>query len=113
MNGILSNNNTDNKLQGVLAPKSKESVETAGSLAMNVFHSLFSVNSYDEFLSSNPFMVDYSMYSDCGDTIASTGFWADFANASSILSNSGECSSVSSSGFGCSTTSSGGFTSVC
>ena len=112
MNGILEHNN-DNKLHGVLFTRQNESVETAGSLAMNSMFSLFSVNSYDEFSSSNPFAVDYSLYSDCGDTVAYSGFLSSFSNAISTL---GDCSS-SFSGGDCSGSvscgSSGGFTSVC
>ena len=112
MNGILSNNNSDNKLHGLLAPKSKDPIETAGSLAMNVFHSLFEVNCYDEFSSSNPFFVDYSLYSDCGDTVAYSGFLSDFANAASIIGTG--CESVSSGGgFDCGSSCGGGFTSFC
>lgn len=112
MNGIF-NNKAENQLLGVLAPKSKESVETAGSLAMNVFHSLFEVNTYDEFSSSNPFIVDYSQYSDCGDEVSCGGFLSAFSNAVSIL---GGADGVSASSFGCSdcgSYSSGSFTSVC
>ncbi len=111
MNGIF-NNKTENQLLGVLAPKSKDPVETAGSLAMNVFHSLFEVNTYDEFSSSNPFMVDYSLYSDCGDEIAYGGFLSAFSNALSTL-GSAECVSAASfGGFDCGSASSS-FTSVC
>ena len=113
MNGILSNN-SDNKLHGVLCPKSSnESVETAGSLAFGTGFSLFGNDSYDEFFTSNPFAVDYSLYSDCGDSVAYSGFLNDFSNAISTLSSSGcECSCASYSGgsdCGCS----GSFTSVC
>lgn len=113
MNGIFNNNNTENKLQGVLVPRSKESIETAGSLAMNVFHSLFEVNSYDEFSSSNPFIVDYSQYSDIGDANSYGGFLSAFSNAVSTLggAESAAVSSFSSGDSGCS--SCGGFTSVC
>jgi hypothetical protein len=113
MNGILSNqNSSDNKLHGVLCPKSSESVETAGSLAMGAGFSLFAVDCYDEFSSSNPFIVDYSQYSDCGDCVAYSGFLSDFSNAmSTIGSAGGECSaSFSGDCGGCSC---GGFTSVC
>ena len=117
MNGILSNNNSENKLQGILCSKtSKESVETAGSLAMNCFESLFSVNTYDEFFSSNPFSVDYSLYSDCGDCVAYSGFLSSFSNAISTLGSAGDCSFSGGSDFGggCSSCGcSGGFSSVC
>ena len=110
MNGILSNNNSETKLHGVLCPKSPESVETAGSLAMGVFHSLFDDNSYDEFSSSNPFAVDYSLYADCGDCTAYSGFLSSFANAVSTLGSSDVSFSTGGCDFGggCSS-----FTSVC
>ena len=108
MDSILGKH-SGNRLQGVLSPKhSNESVETAGSLAMNVYHSLFSNNSFDEFSTNNPFAVDYSLYSDCGE-VAYNGFLSDFSNAMSTLD--GGCSSFSDGGF-CGA-SSGGFTSVC
>ena len=117
MNGILSNSNPENKLQGILCSKSKESVETAGSLAFGIFHSLFEGECYDEFSSSNPFAVDYSLYSDCGDYVAYSGFLNSFANAVSTLSSfssDGSFASVGGGDFGggCSSCS-GGFTSVC
>jgi len=115
MNGILAKS-SENKLHGVLSPKNTESVETAGSLAMNTFHSLFAVNNYDEFSSSNPFAVDYSMYSDCGDYVADSGFLSSFANAVSVISSDGGFTGGASVGGNCgfsSCGSSGGFTSVC
>ncbi len=115
MNGILYSNNSESKLHGVLCPKSsKESVETAGSLAMGLFNSLFSGDCYDEFSCSNPFAVDYSLYSDCGDYVAYSSFLNSFSNAMSTLgSMGGECSASFGGGdCGC-CCSSGGFTSVC
>ena len=111
MNGIF-NDRTDNKLHGLLAPRNKESVETAGSLAMNVFHSLFEVNTYDEFTSSNPFAIDYSLYSDSAEIIAYDGFWSGITNAAATVT--GDCSASFTGGGDCSGAScSGGFTSVC
>lgn len=116
MNGILAKS-SQNKLHGVLSPKNPESVETAGSLAMNVFHSLFEDNSsFDEFSSSNPFAVDYSLYADCGDCIADNGFLSSFSNAVSVIgSDGGSFSSGGDCGFSGAScgASSGGFTSVC
>ena len=112
MNGILAKS-SDNKLHGLLAPKSSGSVETAGSLAMNPFFSLFETNNYDMFSSSNPFSVDYSLYADYGENVAYSGFLEGFSNAFSTLNSDGgfSCGSFSDSGFsGCSA---GGFTSVC
>lgn len=112
MNGILAKS-SENKLHGVLSPKNPEAVETAGSLAMNSFQSLFAVNNYDEFSSSNPFAVDYSMYSDCGDYVADRGFLSSFSNAVSVIgSDGGSFSTGGDCGFS-SCSSSGGFTSVC
>ena len=117
MNGILSNNGgSENKLHGVLCPKSSnESVETAGLLAMFGGFSLFSTDCYDEFSSSNPFAVDYSQYSDCGECVAYGGFLSSFSNAMSTLSSAGgECSASFSGGGDCGGgCSSGGFTSMC
>lgn len=114
MNGILSkSSDNNNQMRGVLAPKSPDNVETAGSLAMNNFQSLFSVNIYDMFTTDNPFSVDYSMYSDCGETVAYSGFLNSFSNAVSVIS-----SGFSDGGFtggdcgGCGA-SSGSFTSFC
>ena len=92
-----------------------EAVETSGSLAMLYSQGLLTIGQYDEFISSNPFMVDYSAYSD-GESIAYSGFLNDFANAISTL---GESGGVGFSGFsdcgggGFSGGLSGGFTSVC
>lgn len=113
MNGILAKS-SENKLHGVLSAKNPETVETAGSLAMNVFHSLFEVNNgYDEFSSSNPFAVDYSMYSDCGDYVADNGFLSSFSNAVSVIGSSGASFSTGGDCGFSSCGSSGGFTSVC
>ena len=91
-------------------------VETAGSLAMLFDSGLMTMGQYDEFISSNPFAVDYSMYSsfDGGADLAYGGFLGDFANAVSTLGDMG--GSVSSAGFSgdsCSTGSCGGFSSFC
>ncbi len=112
MNGIFTKSSS-NKLHGVLSPKNPEAVETAGSLAMNSYQSLFANNSYDEFSSSNPFIVDYSMYSDCGDCVGDNGFLSSFSNAVSVIGfDGGSFSSGGDCGFS-SCASSGGFTSVC
>ena len=113
MNGILSKSSENNKLHGILSAKNPEAVETAGSLAMNPFFSLFETNNYDMFSSSNPFSVDYSLYADYGENVAYSGFLEGFSNAFSTLNSDGgfSCGSFSDSGFsGCSA---GGFTSVC
>ena len=69
------------------AQKPAEAVETAGSLAMLFESGLMTMGQYDEFISSNPFAVDYSMYttSEGGDTVAMGGFLGSFANAVSTL----------------------------
>jgi len=56
MNGILSKS-SENKLHGVLSAKNPEAVETAGSLAINNYHSLFETNIYDMFTTDNPFAI--------------------------------------------------------
>ena len=125
MNGILAKS-SDERTNNIRSAKPAESVETAGSLAMNnVFHSLFETNSYDEFSTNNPFAVDYSQYSDSGETVAYTGgFLSSFANAVSTLSSSsgfssGSTASASCSGFSGGTSSGGScggggsFSSVC
>ena len=114
MNSILDKQNTGTKLQGVLFHKPQESVETAGSLA-GVFHSLFEINTYDEFYTNNPFAIDYSLYSDCSEyTAYDSGFLSSFSSAISTLS---DCSTGAFSGSDCSGgfsgCSAGGFTSVC
>lgn len=113
MNGILAKS-SENKLHGVISPKNPDAVETAGSLAMNTYQSLFAVNNYDEFSSSNPFIVDYSMYSDCGDYASDGGFLSSFSNAVSVISSDGGSFSTGGDcGFSSCGASSGGFTSVC
>ncbi len=123
MNGILAKT-SENRTNDIKSTKPVESIETAGSLAMNnVFHSLFETNTYDEFSTNNPFAVDYSQYSDSGDTVAYSSFLSSFTNAISTLSNSSGFSStggaVSCGGFsggasaGGSCGGGGGFSSVC
>lgn len=91
-----------------------ESVETAGSLAMLFEDGLMTMGQYDEFISSNPFAVDYSMYtsSEGTESIALGGFLSDFASAVSTIDAAG---SFSTSGFsgGCTSAGCGGFTSFC
>ena len=122
MNDITAKS-SDSRTNNIRNTKPSESVETAGSLAMNKFQSLFETNVYDMFSSSNPFTVDYTQYSDSGSNIAFTGgFLSSFSNAVSILSSSSSFSDAGSfSGTSCGggftggscTGSSGGFTSVC
>lgn len=92
-----------------------EAVETSGSLAMLFNQGLLTIGQYDEFISSNPFMVDYSAYTD-DESVSYSGFLNDFANAISTLGDSGfgGFSGFSDGGGGgFSGASSGGFTSVC
>ena len=122
MNGILAKT-SEERANNIRNTKQSESIETAGSLAMNQFHSLFETNSYDEFSTSNPFAVDYSQYSDSGETVAYSGFLSSFSNAVSTLSTSTGFSSTTCSSAGASTCSGassggscgggGGFSSVC
>ena len=123
MNNIASNT-SEARTNNIRSSKPAESIETAGSLAMNQFHSLFETNIYDVFSSSNPFAVDYSQYSNSGETVAYTGgFLSSFSNAVSVLSSStgvsdgGSYSSSSCSGgfsgASCGASLGGGFSSVC
>lgn len=97
------------------AQKPAEAVETAGSLAMLFENGLMTMGQYDEFISSNPFAVDYSMYSDSGDSVAMGGFLSSFSNAVSTLGGvsaggfTGGFSAGSCGGGSCG----GGFSSVC
>ena len=92
-------------------------VETAGSLAMLFENGLMTMGQYDEFITNNPFAVDYSMYStfDGGADIAYSGFLSDFSNAVSTLGDMGGGGFVSAgfSGDSCGGGSCGGFTSFC
>ncbi len=116
MNNIAAKS-SETRTNNIRSTRPAESVETAGSLAMNQYHSLFETNVYDVFSTSNPFAVDYSQYSDSGDTVAYTGgFLSNFSNAVSTLSSSSS-GAASFSGASCAGTScgssSGGFTSFC
>lgn len=123
MNNITSKS-SETRTNNIRSTKPSESVETAGSLAMYQQHSLFETRVYDMFSTSNPFAVDYTQYSDSGETVAYTGgFLSSFSNAVSTLTSSGSFSDSSSSastascgggfsGASCGA-SSGGFTSVC
>lgn len=123
MNNIAAKS-SEARTNNIRSSKPAESIETAGSLAMYQQHSLFETRVYDVFSTSNPFAVDYTQYSDSGETVAYTGgFLSSFSNAVSTLTSSGsfsDCSSSTStascgtgfSGASCGA-SSGGFTSVC
>ena len=123
MNNIASKS-SETRTNNIRSTKPSESVEAAGSLAMYQQHSLFETRVYDMFSTSNPFAVDYTQYSDSGETVAYTGgFLSSFSNAVSTLTSSGSFSDSSSSastascgggfsGASCGA-SSGGFTSVC
>ncbi len=97
------------------AQKPAEAVETAGSLAMLFESGLMTMGQYDEFISSNPFAVDYSMYTtfEGADSIAMGGFLGGFASAVSSLGGiaGGGFSGGFSAGGGGSC--GGGFSSVC
>ncbi len=123
MNSILAKS-SETRANNIQNTKPAETIETAGSLASNQFHSLFETNVYDVFTTNNPFSVDYSQYSDSGESVAYTGgFLSSFSNAVSTLSTSSGFSSGASfaggscGGFAgsssCSTSSGGGFSSVC
>ena len=123
MNNIASKS-SETRTNNIRSTRPAKSVETAGSLAMYQQHSLFETRVYDMFSTSNPFAVDYTQYSDSGETVAYTGgFLSSFSNAVSTLTSSGSFSDSSSSasttscgggfsGASCGA-SAGGFTSVC
>ncbi len=91
-----------------------EAVETAGSLAYLFENGLMTMGQYDEYISSNPFAIDYSMWADCGTTdVAMGGFLSDFAAAVSAMSDMGGGFSAGFSSGDCGGGSCGGFTSVC
>lgn len=120
MNGILAKS-SENRTNNIQSSRPAETIETAGSLAMKQFYSLFEANTYDEFTTNNPFSVDYSQYSDSGETVAYTGgFLSSFSNAVSTLSSSGSfsvsaasCGGFSGASSGGSCGGGGGFSSVC
>lgn len=98
------------------AQKPAETVETAGSLAMLFENGLMTMGQYDEFISSNPFSVDYSMYttSEGDDSIAMGGFLSSFSNAVSTLGGfTGGGFSGGFSAGSCGSCGGGGFSSVC
>ena len=67
-------------------------VENAGVLAMGLSEakSLLTVGEYDTYISSNPSVIDYSMYSDCDFTDSEgTGFMGEFAAAVAVLGDCG------------------------
>ena len=124
MNGISTNESGN--LTKTAANTKKESVETAGSLAMNNTP-LFAVPvyNYDMFIPTNPFSlnIDFSSYSAEGqENLASnTGFLQGFANAMATLGGfngggsyaGGGAATVASAGCGGGSCSiGGGFTSV-
>ena len=123
MNDILAKSSQQTRTNNIRSTKPSESVETAGSLAMNQFHSLFETKVYDVFSTNNPFSVDYTQYADCNDSVAFTGgFLGEFSSAVSTISSDGGFSDGGSfSGGDCGFSgssascgaSSGSFSSVC
>src|SRR5574344_568867 len=95
--------------------KHVQSVETAGSLAMNTqnpFAGVLSTPLMDVFSSSNPFIVDYAQYANCNYVpsdcaAAASGFLGGFESAVSTLGST-DCAS-SSDGTGACAASDGGF----
>lgn len=110
----LSQPSNSERARTTEAQKPSGIVETAGSLAMLFDNGLMTMGQYDEFITNNPFMVDYSMYSDFegGADVAYSGFLGEFASAVSTLGDSG-FAGFSDGGTSCSTGSCGGFTSFC
>lgn len=93
-------------------------VENSGILAMglNGTRSLLTVNEYDTYIFSNPFVVDYTMYSN-GEYSADAdgfGFMGAFSSAMATLGDCGfsaggfDCGGSSFSGASCSSFSSVG-----
>lgn len=89
MNSILTKQAAN--LSKSASKKSKNNVETTGSLAMNstpLF--VVPVYNYDMFVPTNPFSlnIDFSSYSAEGqeNLAANTGFMQGFANAMSVMS---------------------------
>lgn len=88
--------------------KPVQTVETAGSLAMNKsYFNPFAIDTYDSFSTNNPFAVNYADYAAAGgETVAcATGFWGDIAmlsNMSGAGCVSAGASSCGSAGGGCS-----------
>lgn len=101
------------KSQSTNTHKPAEIVETAGSLAMLFQNGLMTMGQYDEFIASNPFSVDYSLYSnyESDDMAYDGGFLSDFSSAVSVLGTGFSTASFSCSDCGCG--SCGGFSSVC
>ena len=100
MNSILAKS-SETRANNIQNTKPAETIETAGSLASNQFHSLFETNVYDVFTTNNPFSVDYSQYSDSGESVAYTGgFLSSFSNAvSSSISSATSSGSGGGGGF--------------
>lgn len=75
-------------------------VENAGVLAMGLSEakSLLTIGEYDTYISSNPSVIDYSMYSNCDFTDSEdSGFMGEFAAAVAVL---GDCGFSSGADFG-------------
>lgn len=67
-------------------------VENSGILAMNLSQakSLLTVGEYDTYVFSNPYAVDYAMYSNYGyESDSDTGFMSSFSSAVAMLGDSG------------------------
>lgn len=112
----LTQSSNQNSRANETANKPTEAIETAGSLAMMFYDGLLTVGQYDEFITNNPFVVDYSMYANFSDDIASSdgGFLSNFSNAvATIGSNSFSGGGVASFSGSCGGGSCGSFTSVC
>lgn len=100
------------------ANKPTGAVETAGSLAMLFDNGLMTMGMYDSFVSSNPFVVNYSNYSEGTDAsiACNGGFLSDFSNAVSAIGSgetNGSTASSGAMGGSFSGGSCGSFTSVC
>ena len=112
----LSDSSKHNTRANETAQKPIETIETAGSLAMLFQDGLLTVGQYDEFITNNPFAVDFSLYSNfIGDDSGESGFLSNFSNAVATIQSGASSTGFSTAGFssGCSGGSCGSFTSVC
>lgn len=66
-------------------------VENSGILAMSLSDakSLLTIGEYDTYISSNPSVVNYALYSNCSlDSSSDTGFMCAFSSAVAVLGGS-------------------------
>lgn len=89
-------------------------VENSGILAnRSIMRGLLDANEYDVYMFSQQAEIDYSMYSEGDNSIASIGFMSEFSDAVSTLSEGVGYSADSFGGCDCSCSCSGSFASFC